>query len=113
MKTIKCKNCNNTFEGRRNRLFCSTGCKSEFNNDLARERNKSLKQAFDQVKYNRNILAHLYQLFGNNPIQETLLNRAGFQFAYVSRMGQKQEFVYDDYALNISTNNIIYIKKLS
>jgi hypothetical protein len=108
----QCKQCKEIFEGRLNKEFCSTSCKSTYNNQLARIRNKNLKQAFDKVKHNKNALRNLYQLFGNSAISGELLERAGLQPAYTSVQLDQNVLVFDDWALKPVSNNKFQIIKL-
>lgn len=108
----QCKQCNIIFDGRKNKDFCSITCKSAFNNEQARQRNRNLKVSFDRIKANRNILMGLHQLFGADAIGIELLERAGFQPAFTSVQSNQNVLIYDDWGLKQITMNQFQIIKL-
>lgn len=74
----KCRNCNEEFEGRLNKVFCSLYCKSAYNYE--KDKNKPpthFKIVDKQLKLNRKLLAK-YNKAGKATIRKEVLIKEGF-----------------------------------
>ena len=63
-----CTRCGDQFDGRRNRKYCSSDCKTLYNNELARERRQEEKLITGDYLLNYKLLEHLLQNNGDNPL---------------------------------------------
>jgi hypothetical protein len=98
MKT--CPSCNESFEGRKNKTFCSLYCKSAFNYD--KDKNKPLTRfgmVDKQLRLNRKILAKFNQA-GKSTIRKQKILDEGFDPRCITgwwknKKGETYLFCYD------------------
>lgn len=95
----KCMNCDRTLDGRPNRRFCTSTCKSRYHNRNAWEArmiDKKIREitgdTHDILWENRNILAHLLEK-GQKEISKSDLEDYGFEFNYLTHFSKKSDTV--------------------
>ena len=101
---VACAKCRSPFEGRSNRQYCSTSCKSSVNNE--RQLVKKAEQIQDNKILNRNrsIMIKLHEVFGSDPIDKKYITKMGLK-------GNKNTgsfeggFVFYEYTLTQSTEH--------
>jgi predicted nucleic acid-binding Zn ribbon protein len=76
MKKV-CATCGQAFEGRANKEYCSTACKSAVNNKRQAKKNSKVLEVEKILRRNRNILVKLYEVYREEPFTETQLKRLG------------------------------------
>jgi len=86
----KCMNCDRTLDGRPNRKFCTSTCKSRYHNKSAWESRmidkdirKITGEAHDILWENRNILVQLLEE-GKEQLTKDELEELGFEFNYMT-----------------------------
>lgn len=95
-----CIACNEEFEGRSDKIFCTSYCKSDYHYKLAKEKAPSIYIRIDQqLKLNRKLLLH-FNHSGKSTIRRTKLINAGFDPAYFTHSwsnsrGQTYKFCYE------------------
>lgn len=78
MQKKKCQHCNDTFEGRTDKIFCSDYCKSAFHYNRNKEKQKSrFKLVDDHLKTNRRILSK-FNKAGLAVVRKEELEKQGF-----------------------------------
>ena len=95
-----CPNCNEAFEGRANKLFCSLYCKSAYNYE--KDKNKPptrFKIVDNQLRLNRKLLAK-YNQAGKATIRKDKLLKDGFDPNFITNWwknskGDTYLFCYD------------------
>jgi hypothetical protein len=63
-----CPACGDQFQGRLNRQYCSSDCKTQHNNELARERRQEERLITRDYLLNYKLLEKLLQMNGGNPL---------------------------------------------
>jgi hypothetical protein len=107
MKKV-CATCGQTFEGRANKEYCSTACKSAVNNKRQAKKNSKVLEREKIIRRNKNILEKLYLIFKNKPFDLTYALNAGLNLDFYSRKGTNGS-AFHEYCL-IQTNELYYIK---
>jgi hypothetical protein len=74
-----CPNCGKIFYGRRNRLYCSAGCKIFLNNKKASERRDSISDQLNIYSNNEDLLHRNYRM-ENTEIDLNFMKVMGFDF---------------------------------
>ena len=80
MTIKKCQKCGRTFEGRANKNYCSSNCKSAMNNSRVAERDKESLSIHQQLNQNRRILKALYGVFGEQELPTGVVEKSGLNF---------------------------------
>lgn len=105
----KCIACNQEFEGRVDKIFCTSYCKSNYHYKKSKEKKGTLYARIDkQLKLNRRLLLHFNQS-GKSTIRRHVLTDAGFNpnlytHQWINRRGQTYKFCYDQGFLEIMDN---------
>lgn len=100
MQTRNCPNCQEPFEGRSDKIFCSRYCKSNFN--YHRDKNvhqTRFKQVDSQLKLNRRILKR-FNRSGKSVVRQEELFAEGFKPKFFTgywknKQGQTYLFCYE------------------
>jgi len=79
----KCRECGIEFYGRLNQYFCSSKCRFDFNNSLARNNKEQINSILKTLMQNREILKTLFEL-GVIEISKTELKSKGYNFTYLT-----------------------------
>ena len=95
----KCIECEATFVGRIDARFCSSHCRSNYNNRQNRDINNYMRNINNVLRKNRRILAQ-FNPNGKSSIHKKKLLEAGFKFhyftnEYVTKSGNVYKFCYD------------------
>ena len=82
---MECKQCNISFNRRRkNQIFCSKKCRSDFNNDKAYQIRKITNRYNKSLIHNRHVLVKIYRDFGKKLISKDFLEGAGYNFSMLT-----------------------------
>ena len=90
----KCNHCGRPFEGRPNRAYCSSSCKSAINNHRFAERDKETRASERKIRSNQNILAKLHELLGNVKLPEAALEKSSLDFEYKSGTSVDGQYIF-------------------
>jgi hypothetical protein len=107
---IVCQRCDTLFEGRANRQYCSTACKSAVNNERQLVKTKELIDTNKVLRRNRRILIELFELFGSQPFDRSLLDRKGFNSEYMTS-ADKDFILFYEFALYRKSKDVFFISK--
>jgi hypothetical protein len=107
---IHCQRCDNQFLGRANRQYCSTACKSAVNNERQLVKTKELIDTNKILRRNRRILIELFELFGSQPFDRSLLDRKGFNSDLVTSAEDDRILVYE-FTLYQKSKSSFFINK--
>ena len=107
---IICQKCDTPFEGRANRQYCSTACKSAVNNERQLVKTKELIDTNKILRRNRRILMDLFDLFGSQPFERVLLDRKGFDANYLTS-AEDDGIIFYEFALRQKSKGIFFITK--
>ncbi len=99
MRPNTCLHCRKPFRGRSDKKFCSSLCRSAFNNAHQADRQTSISQINRFLRKNRDLLKALY-LRDPVPLTQKVLEDKGFQFEYhthqrTTKGNNVQLFCYD------------------
>lgn len=107
-----CSHCGDPFEGRPNRAYCSTSCKSAVNNQRYAARDGEARKVERVIRANRTILSKLYQLFGHQLLPEGLLAQSALNTSFNSGVAADgSRYCFLDYALLRCPNQFFQILK--
>lgn len=79
----KCRECGIEFYGRLNQYFCSSKCRFDFNNSIARNNKEQINYILKILKRNREILKGLFET-GVVEITKADLNEKGYNYIYLT-----------------------------
>ena len=115
--TVKiCPHCGTSFEGRANRAYCSTSCKSAINNFRIAERDKTANDVAKIVKNNRRILMQLHNIYGEVELPAIVVSTTKLDKKWHSMISTdgKQIVFLDCVLKHLSNGNyIIYKHKIN
>jgi len=81
----QCLECGDSFQGRADKKFCSSNCRSSYNNQLNSDANNFVRNINNILRKNRRILAELNPEGKAKIHQDKLLER-GFKFSYFTNI---------------------------
>lgn len=95
-----CKECKTEFAGRLNQTFCTSSCKSKYNNRFARIKRNATKDIDYILHKNRSVLLSHYHNDPEKSIPKDKLAAQDFEFKYHTHMdtnekGEKCSFYYE------------------
>jgi hypothetical protein len=91
MQKRKCPQCNDSFEGRTDKVFCSDYCKSAFHYEKNKSKEKSrFKLVDEQLKTNRRILAK-FNKSGKATVQKQIIEAEGFNPGFFTNYWKTQK----------------------
>ncbi len=95
----KCMECGDSFLGRSDKKFCSSQCRSQYNNRLNSDASNFMRNINNILRKNRRILADLNPR-GKAQVHRNDLIERGFKFSYftnqyVTKSGNVYCFCYD------------------
>lgn len=115
MMQRKCLECDAKIIGRRDKKFCSDGCRNTYNNRLNSDNKNLVRNTNNRLRKNYRILGKL------NPKQKTKVSRAklvenGFDFNYITsiyktKAGAVYYFVYDQGFLPLEDEFFLIVKR--
>ena len=87
----KCPNCNEDFDGRSDKKFCSPYCKSSYHYQKTKESEQSLFKSIDtQLKLNRRLLK-AYNKAGKSVVRKQELIKEGFNPKFFTHYWKNQK----------------------
>jgi hypothetical protein len=96
-----CPICDNNFEGRRNKIYCSTRCRSEQGNASFNAHHEDEILTEKALRKNVTILTNMYKWFGNYKLPYFALENAGFDKKRNTGMTDDDTFLYHSYGVEI------------
>jgi predicted nucleic acid-binding Zn ribbon protein len=111
MYNHQCKKCRMTFEGRKNKQFCSKECKSDYNNEKSRKRNAHFNDAMTEIKRNREIIKKMYDIFGDSVLPMQILNATKLNFGGITGIDNNGQTLFGEFTLKRLENHTFYIYK--
>jgi hypothetical protein len=117
MELRRCKLCQTAYDGRRDKIFCSTGCKSDYHNHL-RAHSRKVAQPTDKILHrNRSVL---FEMMEGSPKQKKVdrdaLAKKNFRFEYITGFyenehGKRYHLVYDFAWMGFKSGKIMIVKR--
>jgi|SRR5690554_895291 len=100
MKIMKCPTCQNEFEGRRNKKFCSVVCKNQFHNEAYRNANDVVLNMNKILHNNRKILKNLFRIYRSSSVPISVLEAHGYNRKFHTHLfdapsGARYTMVYE------------------
>lgn len=109
-----CAYCGNPFEGRSNRVYCASSCKSAINNKRYAARDLEARTVERSIRANRSILFKLYGLFGDTPLPPIIIQQAKLDIRFYSGATKDASlFNFLDFSLRLDANKNYQIIKTS
>lgn len=105
MKVSTCPVCQNSFEGRKNKKYCSPFCKTSYNNEVFQKKNEDLKKIIVEVKKNRMILKKILEIFQSTPLPGNLLSATKINMKYFTHLSKEGYYMFGEYQLRPSIDN--------
>ncbi len=115
MEMKNCLECNDEFEGRIDKKFCSDQCRNIYNNRQNKDANNLVRSTNYILRKNRRILADLNP-YGKTKTTAAKLESKGFNFnyftsEYITKNGGVYKYVYDQGYLKIDDVNFALVIK--
>jgi hypothetical protein len=115
MEKRKCLECNETFNGRADKKFCSDLCRNAHNNKLNSDQVNYVRNVNNILRKNRRIMEGLLPDETSTVSQQKLLDK-GFNFNYytnitTTKAGKKYLFCYEYGYLAIEGNHFLLVKR--
>ena len=113
MKVSTCPVCQNSFEGRKNKKYCSPFCKTSHNNEVFQRKNQDLKEIIGEVKKNRLILKRIFEIFQSTPLPVNLLSATKINMKYITHLSKEGYCMFGEYQLRPcdDNKNFLILKK--
>ena len=113
---MECKQCDIKFNPqRKNQIFCSKKCRSDFNNEKAYQLRKITNRYNMALLNNRNLLKKIHEDLGEKLISKDYLDGAGYNFLMLTHsLEDSNKKVYNfcfDYALKKIDSNLFQITR--
>jgi len=104
----QCLECNDHFDGRKDKKFCCDQCRTAFYNNQNTDQNKFMRNINNILRKNRRILTELNPT-GKTTVTKTDLLDEGFKFAYFTneyktKTGKTYRFCYEHGYLQLDNN---------
>lgn len=114
-KVIRCANCNEPLQGRRDKKFCNPYCKSAYHNKKEDSQEAFIKELNKQLRKNRSALRKACPL-GKATVRKSFLSKLGMDFKYHTHTWQSgsniYKFCYDyGYAQVIDPQKVLIIQE--
>lgn len=112
-----CKICKKEFAGRSDKIFCSLGCKNEYNTRLRKVTQNATRKIDDILHRNRSILL---EIMGKHKTQikinRIVLDKKKFNFNYmtgysVNKAGKIYQHIYDFSYMTFSSEQVLIVRK--
>jgi len=117
MSERRCKLCQSPYSGRRDKIFCSSGCKSDYHHQLRALSNKVASSTDKILHRNRSIL---FELLGDHENQRRIdrdaLAKKNFRFEYMTgcyenEQGKRYYLVYDFAWIEFKTGEVLLLRR--
>ncbi len=118
-KKRTCKMCPNEIKGRRDKIFCSADCKTEYHFRL-KKATQQATAAVDKILHRNR--STLLEIVGKNLIQKKVkrivLDKKKFNYKYmtgyyINSKGKTYNYIYDFAWMEFSDNEILIVRKKS
>ncbi len=112
-----CKICKKEFAGRSDKIFCSLGCKNEYNSRLRKATQTEAKKIDDILHRNRSILLEIMGKYKTQiKIDRILLDKKKFNFNYmtgyyINKEGKVYHHIYDFSYMTFSSEQVLIVRK--
>jgi len=112
-----CKICKKEFKGRSDKIFCSIGCKNEYNTRLKKATQNATKKIDNLLHRNRSILL---EIMGKHKTQikidRMILDKKKFNFNYmtgysINKAGKYYHHIYDFSYMTFSSEEVLIVRK--
>ena len=97
----ECPVCNTEFEGRPNKIYCGTKCRSEQGNKKYAAQHENEITHKNALSNNRKILANMYKWFGSLELPVSAFGNAGFDVNSYTGFQKGGYFFYYEYTVQI------------
>ncbi len=117
MSSRRCRLCNAPFKGRRDKIFCSTACKSDYHHELMAVSNQIALPTDKILHRNRAIL---YEVMGDNIHQKKVdrdaLAKKNFRFEYMTgtyenAQGKRYHLIYDFAWMEFKSGDVLVVRR--
>lgn len=115
MEIKNCLECNDQFEGRIDKKFCSDQCRNTYNNRNNKDANNVVRNVNYILRKNRQILEELNP-HGKTKTTAGKMEAKGFNFSYftseyITKNGGVYKYVYDQGYLKLDDGNFALVIK--
>ena len=113
---MECKQCKIAFKlKRKNQIFCTKKCRSDFNNDRSYQIRKITSRYNKSLINNRHVLEKIHRDFGKKSVSKDFLEGAGYNFSMLTHsLEDSNQKVYNfcfDYALRKLKSNLFQVTR--
>jgi hypothetical protein len=110
-----CIECNEKFNGREDKKFCSDGCRNAFNNKINKDSTNYMRNINNKLRKNYRILSAL-NVEGKTKLSRAKLIAKGFDFEFFTNIlhtktGNTYHFLYDQGYMALENEYYILVKK--
>ena len=110
-----CIECNEKFNGREDKKFCSDGCRTAYNNKINKDSTNYMRNINNKLRKNYRILSEL-NVEGKTKTSRTKLISKGFDFEFFTNIlntktGNTYYFLYDQGYMALENEYYILVKK--
>lgn len=110
-----CIECNEKFNGREDKKFCSDGCRNAYNNKINKDCTNYMRNINNKLRKNYRILSEL-NVEGKTKTSRTKLIAKGFDFEFFTntlhtKTGNMYHFLYDQGYMALENEYYILVKK--
>lgn len=117
MEKRTCIECDQKFNGRADKKFCSDMCRNAYNNKLNSDTNNYVRNINNALRKNRRIMEELLPEETAKVSQQKLMDK-GFNFSYytnitTTKTGKNYVFCYEYGYLPLESNYYLLVKRKS
>ncbi len=110
-----CLECEEPFNGRVDKKFCSDYCRNTFNNQINKESKNLIRNINNRLRKNHHLLASLNET-GKTKVTRTKLLDGNFDFnfftsIYTTKTGNTYYYIYDQGYLVLENDTYLLIQK--
>lgn len=110
-----CLECNEQFNGREDKKFCSDGCRNAYNNKINKDSNNYMRNINNKLRKNYRILSEI-NTEGKTKVSRSKLLSKGFDFDFFTNIlqtktGNTYYFLYDQGYLALENDIFMLVKK--
>jgi hypothetical protein len=110
-----CIECNEKFNGREDKKFCSDGCRNAYNNKINKDSTNYMRNINNKLRKNYRILSEL-NVDSKTKTSRTKLIGKGFDFEFFTNIlhtktGNTYHFLYDQGYMALENEYYILVKK--
>lgn len=114
MKNKQCLECQESFQGRSDKKFCSDYCRNAYNNKVNKDSKNLIRNTNNHLRKNYKILTDL-NVTGKTKVTKTKLTYLNFDFnlftsIYTTKTGNIYYYVYDQGYLKLENDFFLLVK---